>query len=353
MTDGGNAVMGPVIVAMSGGVDSSVAAALLRDDGLVVSGLTMVLNAEDPATDPAVRNAAAVCEFLGIPHEAVDAREMFEREVLEPFAADYAAGRTPNPCVRCNERVKFGWLLDYARERGAAALATGHYARIVSEPGRPARLRRALDPTKDQSYFLHALTPETLAQVRFPLGELIKGRVREIAAELGLPAANAPESQDTCFVGHEGHEALIATRIPGAALPGPIVDAGGARVGTHRGLAHYTVGQRKGLGIAAKEPLFVLAIDPGCNTVVVGPGRMLDVRTIEAAPVTWHDARDEAACLVQTRYRMEPVAARARVDAAGLHVETNAPIRGVAPGQAVVCYEEDRVLGGGVIVSAL
>jgi tRNA-specific 2-thiouridylase len=351
--DGGNAVMGPAIVAMSGGVDSSVAAALLRDEGLAVSGLTMVLTAEDPATDPAVRNAAAVCEFLGIPHEAIDVREVFEREVLEPFASEYAAGRTPNPCVRCNERVKFGWLLAYARERGAAVLATGHYARIVVEPGRPAQLLRALDPAKDQSYFLYPLTPETLEQVRFPLGELTKGRVREIAEELGLPAASAPESQDTCFVGHEGHEALIAARIPGAALPGPIVDATGARVGTHRGLAHYTVGQRKGLGIAAREPLFVLALDPSRNSVVVGPGRMLDVRTVEAAPVTWHDARDDVACLVQTRYRMEPVAARARVDADGLHIVTKAPIRGVAPGQAVVCYEEERVLGGGVILSAL
>lgn len=349
--------MARVWVAMSGGVDSSVAAALLMEQGHDVTGVTMQLWASDEegacCSNRAVRDARRVCDLLGVPHYVLNFREAFERSVVAPFAAEYAAGRTPNPCVACNDRLKFSNLLAKARTQGAEMLATGHYAR-VGRDAEGVQLLRAVDPAKDQSYFLYRLTAEQLQHVIFPVGELAKSDVRSFAERFGLPVADKAESQDTCFEVGGSYEPVIAERAPSAFVPGDIVDRDGRIVGRHAGIGHYTVGQRRGLGVGGlDQPLYVVRLDAAANRVVVGPREALRVTRIEAAEPVWpHSEGEDVQAEVMVRYRMCPVPAVVRLQAGRLLVSLDAPLEGVAPGQSLVCYRGEVVVGGGVIECA-
>ncbi len=354
----------PVAVAMSGGVDSSTAAALLVRAGRRVFGLTMATGFNEAA----VRQAAEVARFLGIEHHVVDLSSVFRERVIEPFCRAYAAGRTPNPCVRCNRFVKFGRLLEAALDLGAGRLATGHYARVMrGEDGR-FRLLRGADRRKDQSYFLYALDQEQLARAEFPLGALRKTEVREIAERLGLPAFRARESTDVCFVsrtrwgeGRSGYPDLVERVAGRAALPGPIVDTAGRPVGTHRGLVFYTVGQRRGLGACGPGPLYVVAIDQTTNSLVVGPASETFSRWLVASEAVFVSGEAPPAGTrveAKVRYRspaapadFQPLSPQAPGGDAGFRLHFCEPQRAVAPGQAAVLYDGDEVLGGGVITT--
>ncbi len=283
-----------IVAAMSGGVDSSVTAALLKRAGYDVVGVTLQLySAAAPKRKGAccagqdIQDARRVAEALAIPHYVLDYEERFRTRVMEDFAQSYARGETPIPCVRCNERVKFADLMDTARGLGAEALATGHYVRRVEGPD-GAELHRAVDASRDQSYFLFATAQEQLSYLRFPLGDMDKREVRALAAELGLGVASKPDSQDICFVPDGRYSNIVERLKPDAAKPGEIVDAQGRVLGTHPGVIHFTVGQRKGLGLAGNgEPLFVLKLDAERARVVVGPREMLSTRTIFLREVNW------------------------------------------------------------------
>ena len=349
-----------VVAAMSGGVDSCVVAALLKREGYDVVGVTLQLYDHGKAAKKKgaccagqdIHDAKRVAERLAIPHYVLDYEERFRKGVMEDFAASYARGETPIPCVRCNERVKFGDLLDMAKELGADALATGHYARRVMGAGGP-ELHAAADASRDQSYFLFATTPAQLDFVRFPLGAVPKTETRALAVELGLAVADKPDSQDICFVPEGRYTDLVERLKPGAAEPGDIVDAAGRVLGRHAGIIHFTVGQRKGLGISGEpEPLFVTAIDAENRRVVVGPRDALRTRTISLSGVNWLGAVD-GLVRVKVRSMREAVPARVtRLASGGAEVELLNAEEGVAPGQACVFYEEagTRVLGGGWIV---
>jgi len=336
---------------MSGGVDSTLAAALLIDQGHDVQGATLRLVDHPPAVD--APDPAAAAETLGIPFTCWDLRAEFERLVVSPFAAAYATGRTPNPCVLCNAHVKFGLLLDKARELGADALATGHYAGVASEPAGPPRLVRGADRRKDQSYFLFAVARAALPLVRFPLGGLTKNRVRAMARERGLAAAERTESQEICFVPGDDYAGFLARRSPaGAFVPGAIVDTAGRRLGEHRGLANYTVGQRRGLGVAAGRPLYVVAIDPAGNELVVGADEDLWRRDLHAGGVNWlvDEPAGEFRAAVRIRSRHEPAPATlAPAGGGSWRVLFDEPQRAITPGQAAVFYDNETVLGGGWI----
>jgi tRNA-specific 2-thiouridylase len=287
-----------------------------------------------------------VCDLLGIAHYALNYRDLFEREVVKPYAREYAAGRTPSPCIDCNDRLKFSDLLAKVSAQGAEYLATGHYARIASDSNGLPRLARAVDAAKDQSYFLYRLTRTQLEHVLFPVGELEKPQVRAIAERFGLHVAEKPESQDACFALHGPTEVLRA-HAPRALAAGDIVDASGARLGTHGGIGRFTVGQRKGLGLPG-GPWFVTSIDAENDRVIVGREADLTVARVVAEDIVWHGA-GTADVRAQVRYRMAAVPAVATVDGDRLVVAFETPVRAVAPGQAVVCYEGDVVVGGGVI----
>jgi len=348
--------MARVFVAMSGGVDSSVAAALLLEEGHDVTGVTMQLW---PSTDEeggccsvgAVRDARRVCDLLGVPHYTLNFRDVFEREVVRPFADAYASGRTPNPCIVCNDRVKFSDLLARVKAQGADFLATGHYARIVRDVDDRAWLSRGLDRSKDQSYFLYRLTRAQMEHLLFPVGALEKTAVRAIAQRIGLSVAEKPESQEVCFAPVGEHAKVVRRWHPEAFEPGDVVDRGGTLLGRHSGLAHYTVGQRRGIGIASPYPLYVVAVDAEHNRLVVGPEEALVVGRVAATEVIWHGRHEEEVEAV-VRYRMSPAPAHAALTSEGLSVRFREPVRGVAPGQAVVCYAGERVLGGGVMTCA-
>lgn len=347
--------MARVFVAMSGGVDSSVAAALLMEQKHDVTGVTMQLwqSGDEEGgccSVSAVRDARRVCDLLGIPHYTLNFRESFDRSVVEPFADAYAAGRTPNPCIVCNDVVKFADLLGRVSAQGADYLATGHYARIVSESAGEPRLARGMDPDKDQSYFLYRMTPAHLEHVVFPVGELHKSEVRAFAERFGLPVAKKAESQEVCFAAAGKHAELVRERRPESGVPGDIVSLEGEALGRHTGIADYTVGQRKGLGIGGSaDPLYVVGIDAQTNRVVVGPRSALAVRAVTASNVVWNDTGTDDDFTAVVRYRMEPRHARVARDQDELSVTFDEPIEGVARGQAVVCYQGDVVVGGGVI----
>ncbi len=351
------------VIAMSGGVDSAVTALVMRERGYRVVGINLRLfspgDAEHRANPccgiPAMDDARATCALLGIPFYAINMEAEFSNAVVDRFVHDYAAGRTPNPCLECNRHVKFRHLVQRARLLGADLLATGHYARVILGDGAPHRLLRAVDASKDQSYVLYTMSQDQLGYVRFPLGNLQKREVRTLARAFGLPVADKAESQEICFVGKRSYADFVAARRPDVAQVGEVVDATGRVLGEHRGIVHHTVGQRRGLGIAAKEPLYVLRLEPATNRVVVGArdrasARSLRVNAVELTGGTWPEMPFAAETVV--RYRGTPTPATVALGPAesGEATVTFAGIGPVAsPGQAAVWYRGDEVLGGGTI----
>ncbi|WP_025321536.1 tRNA 2-thiouridine(34) synthase MnmA [Deferrisoma camini] len=342
-----------IAVAMSGGVDSSTAAALLLEQGHEVVGFTLkVWDRSRCCSLDDVEDARRVAARLGIPFYVLDAHDVFEREVVEPFTAEYASGRTPNPCVWCNRRVKFRWLVERVRPLGCELVATGHYARLEVSGGR-VRLRKGVDPRKDQSYFLVPERPGDLERVRFPVGGLTKEQVRGRAEALGLPVSSKAESQDVCFL-PDGDLAGFLERRLGPARPGPIVDPEGRVVGTHRGQWAYTVGQRRGLGISAAEPLYVVRREARENRLVVGPRSALLASEMEVEELVWlHGVmEEELECGVKIRSTAPEVRCIVRPGPGRARVRFAEPQFGVAPGQFAAFYRGDEVLGGGWIREA-
>ncbi|MGM0400980.1 MAG: tRNA 2-thiouridine(34) synthase MnmA [Chloroflexota bacterium] len=344
-----------IFVAMSGGIDSSVAAALFVERGYCVQGVTMRLwreEADDQEMDDAVASARAVCEQLDIEHRVVDLRERFYHRVIEYFVRAYAEGRTPNPCVHCNRFIKFGELLDLVREWGADLLATGHYARRHKAEGY-YQLLRGVDEEKDQSYFLYMLGQEELGHILFPLGTWTKEEVYVFAREHHLPVAKRPESQDICFIRDGDYRRFLAERAPQAVEPGPIYDREGNRLGQHKGLPFYTVGQREGLGISAPRPLYVLEWDVERNALIVGFAEELGRRAClveEMSYISGDPLTPGRRVQAQIRYRARPAPARIWDCAEKrARIVFRDPLRDITPGQAVVLYDGDRVLGGGII----
>ncbi|MGH6871829.1 MAG: tRNA 2-thiouridine(34) synthase MnmA [Rhizomicrobium sp.] len=349
-----------VVAAMSGGVDSSVVAALLSREGYDVVGVTLQLYDAGRAAKKKgaccagadIHDARRVAEALAIPHYVLDYEARFKRAVMDDFAGAYARGETPIPCVACNDKIKFADLLDTAKELGADALATGHYVRRVASAA-GAELHRAADPARDQSYFLYRTTAEQLAFVRFPLGAMEKKDVRALATQLGLAVADKPDSQDICFVPDGDYAGAVARLRPDAARPGDIVDPDGRVVGRHDGVIHFTVGQRKGLGLSGNDaPLFVLKLDAANARVVVGPREALRTHTIHLRDMNWLVPPRSVDCAVKVRSMRPPVAATVTPLDGGAVVELAGFEEAVAPGQACVFYDGTRVLGGGTIARA-
>lgn len=351
-----------VVVGMSGGVDSSVAAALLVEQGYEVVGVAMRLwggpSDSGCCSLDDFLDARRVATRLGIRFYVMDFRAEFERAVVDPFVSDYLAGRTPSPCVRCNQFLKFASFWDRARELGASWVATGHYARIRRDPTTGnVQLWRARDLAKDQSYFLFAAQAEILEHTLFPVGELTKQEVRDRARELGLSVADKPESQEICFVPKGRYAEFVNSRSGAAPQPGVIVDAKGAVLGTHDGVHGFTVGQRRGLGVSAPEPLYVTSIDAERRAVQVGPKTATLARGLRALRAHWLDRdwpRAGRECRVKIRSRFEP--APARIEAVGedsFSLLSDGGLPAVTPGQAVVVYAGEQVVGGGWIESAI
>jgi tRNA-specific 2-thiouridylase len=338
---------GKVAVALSGGVDSSAAALLLKEAAYEVIGVHMRLW-DSPGFDHQAHRAENICRILGIPYHQVDLQREFESCVVDYFCQEYQQGRTPNPCVVCNQCIKFGILLDKALSLGVDYLATGHYARVEhSHDGH--RLLKAADISRDQSYFLYTLTQEKLGRVLFPLGEHSKDEVRQMAKQAGLATATR-SSQDICFISQRNYGAFLSQRF--AALPGDIVDTQRKRLGQHRGIAFYTIGQRHGLGLASGKSLYVIRIEPESNRIVLGPEEELYSRRLSARKVNWTSGtapRERLTAMAKIRYKSREAEAVLffRNDSVDVHFAQ--PQKAVTPGQAVVFYNLDEVLGGGII----
>ena len=354
-----------VVVAMSGGVDSSVVAALLAEEGYDVVGITLQLYDHGAAlakkgaccAGQDIHDARRVAERLGVPHYVLDYESRFRDAVMEDFADGYLRGETPIPCVRCNQTVKFRDLLTTAKELGADALATGHYLRRLEGPAGP-ELHRAVDPARDQSYFLFTTTPEQMDFLRFPLGGLPKAETRALAARFDLPVASKPDSQDICFVPQGSYAEVVAKLRPGALDPGEIVHLDGRVMGRHDGIIRYTVGQRRGLGVGGEaEPLYVVGLEPDTRRVLVGAKSALARNLVHLRELNWLDAaplpESGRALTVKLRSVSPPVPARLFPEPAGAaRVLLDAPQHGVSPGQAAVFYDGERMLGGAWIAAA-
>ncbi len=348
-----------VVVAMSGGVDSSVAAALMVEQGYQVIGLMLRLWAElGPTanrccTPDAVADARRVADQLGIPFYVRDYRDVFKKTVVDYFTQSYAHGLTPNPCIVCNEKVRFGRLLDEALALGASHLVTGHYSRLRLTGERDYQILKGVDRSKDQSYVLYRLTQEQLTHILFPVGDYVKLDIRAMAKERGLPVFERVDSQDLCFVSDGDYRQFLARQIPDTIRPGPLLDAAGQVLGQHRGLPHYTVGQRKGLGIAAPHPHYVLRLDVASNAVIVGTAEELGRRQLTASQVTTISGRPLPSPLditAQIRYQAtDSPAVLAFLPGQRAHLRFDRPLRDITPGQSVVFYQDDVLLGGGVI----
>ncbi|MBI2876363.1 MAG: tRNA 2-thiouridine(34) synthase MnmA [Candidatus Tectomicrobia bacterium] len=352
---------------MSGGVDSSVAAALLKGQGHEVIGVTMRLPSYSTGGERSrtccsledIADARRVAQKLGLPFYVKDCEREFEAGVIDYFTAEYLAGRTPNPCIPCNQRLKFHVLWSWARELGASRLATGHYARLAQlSPGGRTMIRRGADPAKDQSYFLFNLTQEQLQGALFPLGDYTKEAVRGMAQELSLPVAHKAESQEICFIPDRSYAAFLQGRVPPEAIrPGPILNRQGQVLGQHRGLPFYTIGQRKGLGLSSPEPLYVIDLLPEQNALIVGGREELARDVFGVEQVTWSAFSEPPPTLkasVQIRYR-HPGAEATIMPLAGdrAWVTFEQPQRAITPGQAAVFYQGDLLLGGGWITKAV
>ncbi len=352
-----------ILVAMSGGVDSSVAAALLHEQGYDVQGVTLQLWGKDVCVDTGSRlccsvrdamDAKAVAKRLGIRHEGLELVETFRASVIDYFVDSYRQGLTPNPCIACNDHIKFGSLLEHAEALGADLIATGHYARSAYDVGRARQcLRRAADPSKDQSYVLFNLTQGQLSRARFPIGELTKAQVRQLAASLGLATAEKPDSQDVCFVRDGKKDGFLRRELGADEAPGPITDREGRVLGTHRGLLGYTIGQREGIGLALGRPVYVVAMDRPNNRLIVGSREDLLSRQAAVERVNWVSMAAPEAPLratVKIRSRHEGAAATVEPLAGGRATVTFDDAQpAVTPGQAAVFYDGELVLGGGWI----
>ena len=349
-----------VVVAMSGGVDSSVAAALLVQQGYQVIGMMLSLWSE-PGTEKdnkcctpeAMALARRVCAILEIPFYAIDAREPFRSTVVQSLLDGYAKGITPNPCISCNKYIRWGLLFNEAANLGADFMATGHYVRLHTDSGGTIQLLKGVDEKKDQSYVLHMLDQNHLAHALFPLGGYLKPQVRELARQFRLPVAERPESQDLCFLAGNDYRSFLQRYAPEVINPGPIVDTLQHPIGQHHGLAFYTIGQRKGLGIYASQPLYVIDKDIPTNTLIVGPQAALGKNELHAEDVNWisgspPDTTFQA--MVKIRYKAKEAGASISVsDAARVHVRFTEPLRDITPGQSMVMYSGDSCLGGGTI----
>ena len=358
-----------VVVAMSGGVDSAVSALVMRERGYRVVGMNLRLfspgdveHAANPCCGiPAMDDARATCAIIGVPFYALNMEEEFGEAVINRFVDDYANGRTPNPCLECNRHVKFRHLVQRARMLGADCLATGHYARVIPgdpERGIPHRLLRAVDDRKDQSYVLHTFDQDQLGFIQFPLGNLTKPEVRTLARTFGLPVADKEESQEICFVGKGSYADFVAKRRPDVTRPGEIIDEAGTVIGTHKGLVNHTVGQRKGIGIAGPQPLYVLSLDTAKNRLMVGSLTQAAARQVQADGVTltsgyWPEK--PISCQAMVRYRGHVTNAivtfgdNGSGNATILFDDDTAKLPIASPGQAIVFYDGDEVLGGGTI----
>ncbi|RJP27741.1 MAG: tRNA 2-thiouridine(34) synthase MnmA [Actinobacteria bacterium] len=353
-----------VILAMSGGVDSSSAAVSLVEEGYRVIGVTFRMWEEDWSPKAAglsarcslvgVEEAARAARVLDIEHVVIDLRERFHAQIVEPFAREYLRGRTPNPCVECNRLVKFPTLIEVAEELGADAIATGHYARICRDGGGAYALLRSSDRRKDQSYVLYGLGREQLSRCLFPNGERSKGEVREMALARGVAARESGESQEICFLCGGSYRDFISRHYPEALAPGPVLDTSGVKLGEHRGIACYTVGQRRGLGVSAPRPLYVVALDPSHQAVILGGREEVPGKWLHAALPHWIKGEPPAASFeaeAMARYNTAPEPCRVELCGDGFELSFERRVWALTPGQHAVLYHGDQVLGGGVIAS--